>query len=737
MRTRRSILCFLLGLLLAIPALAGTPGGESRYGRVEGRVYGKYMRSKAEGVIVKLLERGGRRPLAQVQSDREGRFVLRAPEGEYDLALSHLSYRPLTQSITVRGGETVTLPPIELEERDETLDEVVVTTTRTARHLQDIPVPTAVIGKTDLQQIVPTSMQDILSYTIPGFQYTNFGYSQTLSIQGLSGGYTTFLINGEEMAGLKGGAIDLERLDPSNIERIEIVRGGGSALYGSNAISGVINFITKKPIKPWSAEVTTGYNPTFGQWYSSLSAALSREKWSATTFVTHHRSGGYTIGSKKYDNEREVRPNVVTALSSRLSYRPLKALKLGLDLHGSHRVQIINDERNDHYDSFGGSLSATYQISHDHSLQAKSALDCSLRRRFYPQTTPLEVELKHRNLKMLHRLQWDATLGYGGDLNAGVEYREERMLSDQIAETSAEKKIANSVLFAQLTSGDLLGDLSAMIGCRGDYHSRYGLHISPKVNLLYKWHDVSMRASYANAFKSPTMMELYFDWDHLGMFHIYGDSSLRPETAHQFMTGVDWSGDKVSLTADFMHTLFRDRIIQFTDEKGDVHHGNREGISRMNNLHLQASYRPWSGVTLTGYYVYVYSPSRLTQDGMQYDYNDDRPHSFVASARWYRAWSSRWSTSLATHTRFTSPLHYYYRAEKELPGGVTKYEVRPGRSEGYTTTRLSGSVTYRGRYTLSLVGDNVLNFALRDKTYGPFNIVPPISATARLSIALP
>lgn len=737
MRSGLSRLCLLLSLLLSIPALAASPVGEGRYGCIEGLVYGRYTSSRAEGVVVRLMERGGHRSLLETATDGEGRFELRAPVGEYDLSLSHVSYRPLTLPVTVRRGETTTLPPIGLEERDETLDEVVVTTTRTARHLEDIPVPTSVLGKSDIRQIVPTSMQDILSYTIPGFQYTNFGYSQTLSIQGLGGGYTTFLINGEEVAGLKGGAIDLERLDPSNIERIEIVRGGGSALYGSNAIAGVINFITKKPLKAWSAEAATGYNVHFHQWYSSLSASLSRPKWSATTFVTHHRSGGYTIGSKKYKNEREVRPNVVTSLSSQLSYSPIKSLKLGLDLHGSHRVQLINEERNDHYDSFGGSLSAVYRVTSDHSLQLKSSADCSIRQRFYPLTEPLEVELKHRNLKMLHRLQWDATFGYGGDLNAGLEYREERMLSDQIAEATAERRISNSVLFGQITSGDLLGDLSMMLGCRADYHSRYGLHVSPKVNLLYKWDDLSLRASYANAFKSPTMMELYFDWDHLGMFHIYGDSSLRPETAHQLMTGLDWSSSRLSLTVDYMHTIFRDRIVDYWDEKGDVHYGNRRGVSRMSNLHVQASLRPWSGVTLSGYYVYVLSPGRLTVGERSYDFNDERPHSLVASARWYRAWSPRWSTSLATHTRFTSPLHYYYRSERETAPGVKVYEAVRARSEGYTTTRLSGSVTYGERCTLSVVGDNLFNFALKDKTFGPFNIVPPISLSLRLAVTLP
>lgn len=129
---------------------------------------------------------------------------------------------------------------------NNTLQEVVVTATGTGHLLKDVPVQTEVISRKMIESYGGKSIEDILSGLTVSFSFNEGDMGSQTQLNGLGNSYILILIDGKRIHGDNGGENDLSLIDPHNIERIEVVKGAQSALYGSDAIAGVINIITKK-----------------------------------------------------------------------------------------------------------------------------------------------------------------------------------------------------------------------------------------------------------------------------------------------------------------------------------------------------------------------------------------------------------------------------------------------------------------------------------------------------------
>lgn len=141
------------------------------------------------------------------------------------------------------------------------LDQVVVTATRTPKALKDAPVVTRLITANDIKIADATNIQDLLTEQMPGLE---FGYAMnqetSLNMNGFGGNAVLFLVDGERLAGETMDNVDYSRLNLDNVGRIEIVKGAASALYGANAVAGVINIISRETASlglPMSTPATT------------------------------------------------------------------------------------------------------------------------------------------------------------------------------------------------------------------------------------------------------------------------------------------------------------------------------------------------------------------------------------------------------------------------------------------------------------------------------------------------
>lgn len=143
------------------------------------------------------------------------------------------------------------------------VDSVVVTSTRTPLSMKNSPVVTRVISSLAIEKRAAPTIENLLEKEVAGVEFHQAGYGSSLSFQGLDARYVLFMVDGERLSGETYGNIDYSRIPLSSVDRIEIVRGASSVLYGSNAMGAVVNVITAMPQKPFEAKVSLRWGSNY------------------------------------------------------------------------------------------------------------------------------------------------------------------------------------------------------------------------------------------------------------------------------------------------------------------------------------------------------------------------------------------------------------------------------------------------------------------------------------------
>ena len=221
--------------------------------------------------------------------------------------------------------------------RSDSLQEVVVTGTGTQHLLKDAPVQTEVITSKMLRNYAGRSIEDILSGLTASFAFNEDDMGSQMQLNGLGNGYILVLIDGKRIHGDVGGQNELSLIDPHNIEKIEIVKGASSALYGSDAIAGVVNIIMKKHNEGLLIENSTR-GGSYGdlRQHNGLGISIGKLK-SYTNFQLQHSDGWQNTSiedpsqtERLIEDSKNMTVNRHTnwQVSERLTYEPMKNLEL-------------------------------------------------------------------------------------------------------------------------------------------------------------------------------------------------------------------------------------------------------------------------------------------------------------------------------------------------------------------------------------------------------------------------
>ena len=208
-------------------------------------------------------------------------------------------------SLSTSYAQTV-LRPDTNDLREIRLDEVVVTGTGTEHYLKDVPVQTEVITGKALEQYNGRSLDEILSALSPSITFSPGDMGSNIQLNGLKNDYILIMVNGKRMNGDIGGQNDLSIINPATIERIEIVKGASSSLYGSDAIAGVINIITKKNRDKVSVSNTTRVG-NYDDLLQSEIIGFSNGKLNSTRLAKHD-SGMVSPRSARRKREQNSEP---------------------------------------------------------------------------------------------------------------------------------------------------------------------------------------------------------------------------------------------------------------------------------------------------------------------------------------------------------------------------------------------------------------------------------------------
>ncbi len=639
-------------------------------------------------------------------SAMDGSYRYKFPaKGVYRISIRYTGYETLGVLLKINKDTTV---DFRLEPAQSRLDAVVVTGTRTPKTLKDVPVVTTVISSKEMEKTGALTIADVLQTEIPGVEFSRQMDGQVvMNMQGMGGSDVLFLIDGERMAGESLNNIDYERLNIDNIERVEIVRGAGSALYGSNAIGGVVNLITKEAQQPWSLNVNGRYGSNNEQKYGAT-LGLVTKNLNSMTHVSYRTIDTYTLQGR----DSASSPSIIyggRTLNASQGFRYDFLPNLSLKVRGGfyHRERDYSQTRIDRYiDGTAGAL-LTYDIDEKAHLRADYAFDRYDKYRYFPRAGRSSKE--YRNMQNKANLQFDYDFSPQNVLTAGLEYLNETLLSNQF-DTTANGSYRNYMAHTAVAYAQ--HDISfrqrwfLVYGLRMDYNSGFRLpHLSPKISLMYKINPVSLRLSYAGGFRAPSLKEMHSNYDmgNLGLFIVYGNPTLRPEKSQNVMLSVEYAHKNVSLTASGYYCYTRDKITtvyNLTQDTAFYRNVNRSHTAGADvNFMLKLPY----GLGIKLSYAYVFD--RQKEGGVNVSYA--RPHTGVArldyhlEKGWYRL-------GVSLSGRVLSGLNTVAATNGLDEEGRTIYEKV--RYPAYTMWKLNLNQRFMDALSLNIGLDNLFNY---------------------------
>ncbi|HEU0219344.1 MAG TPA: TonB-dependent receptor [Gallionella sp.] len=446
---------------------------------------------------------------------------------------------------------------------DETLPDVVVTATRTAQPLATSLASVTVISREDIQRSQVVDVATILR-GVAGVELSQnggMGKSSSLFLRGSNSTQVLVLLDGVRINSATLGTTSLESLMLDQIERIEVVRGNVSSLYGSEAIGGVVQIFTKRGKG----------EPTFNV-SGSLGGQSTRRASTGFAGVVDNTDFALQVSDFKTDGVSALNPALKpTANPDRDGYRNTSvSAKAGYAFSAAHRVSasLFNSAGKNQYDSAFGvatdvnnntasirklSLATDNQISdiwHSH-LQLAQGVD-DYQDFLNGKATAFGSQYKTTQ----NQVTWQNTLqlASAGQLLLGLENLDQRVFSDINPTYSPSARRIQS-LFAGYTGNYDANQLQ--VNVRQDRNSQYGNVNTGLLGYGYAF-DASWRAtaSVSTAFRAPTFNELYYPG--------FGDATLRPERSRNAELGVHYATAVQQVDALYFDNRTRDLIVYGT-----------------------------------------------------------------------------------------------------------------------------------------------------------------------------
>lgn len=594
------------------------------------------------------------------------------------------------------------------------LEQVVVTATRTQKKLKDIPVITQVVTARQIEERGVSNIQDLLTQEVPGLNFQEVGYGTDIDIQGLGSKHILFLIDGERIAGENGGNIDYSRINLYNVDRIEIVKGASSALYGSQAMGGVINIITRQAKKKVEVSAGVKYAGRYQQNFKdtpkdhsqykyrthldkpnlngNLSVGLNLGRFTMNTDVLYKSADAYQLYDKKalekyfpaygvtVTEPLSTTPTSISGyediqVSHKMGYKVNDKLKLRL--HGSYYLLNKYDFTADNV--FENSEDFTYGGSAEYSFTPHSVLNASFHADRYNRYDKFEKKsgrrMEYKNDILQPRIVYTNTALDNQAITGGVEFYRESLYSDKFETGIYESKSQwYGTAFVQ-DDWSLNKHFSVIAGLRADYHEEYGMNVTPKVSFMYKAFPFTVRLNYARGYRSPTIKELYMNWDHLGMFWIYGNSDLNPETNNYVSLSGEYVNSWVNLSVNVYGNWFRNKIEgMWAADQTELHYVN-VGKSHLAGAEAMCKVRINRNIHLHGTYNYLYT----SKDDQGVRLSSSSPHSGTVRAE-YNSRVPRYATVVNLTGTIMGSKNFDVLDEIEIDGASVEayYKAKVG-----------------------------------------------------------
>ena len=706
-------------------------------------------------------------------TDADGWVRIEIPaKGTCHYKVSYIGFKPLTGHFTGQEAPKA----LYMEASSQALDEVVVTGSTVARPVKLSPIQTQVISAKSMVEAGYSDIQKVLQQQTPGLNIQKVGFGNEISMQGLDARHVMFLMDGERMTGDMAGNLDYERFNLHALERIEIVKGATSTLYGSRASGAVINLITKTPTDGWKVNAGVRYgqmnernykHPSkkdFLYMYEKNSDRPNLQGWASAggkvgwfgsqTDVWYSESDAFYLYQAEGDKKTytaEANPFLdedVTIVSSmarppmgvegtehlsvsqKFFFEPGKHFKA--QVYGTafwmNQFDMVQDLVFNQSKDYTAGAKASYTLKDWFTVTASIHADFYDRYKRHERRDERQKVYKSRILQP--RLKVTSDYFDGHHLTLGVEHYTDELTSDRFAGKGSHKMLSRALKETEYFLQDewtISPQWMVTAGIRTNFSKQFGFMWMPTVAGKYspteRW---SIRATYSKGYRSPSIKELFFNWDHLGMFMIKGNEYLKPEKNNYFSLGAEYADSRVFLNVNAYANLYRNKIEgiwRIYDMQYNFEYTNLDSQDLIG-CELLGRWKMFDFLTLNASYSYVYVSK---MDGLRI--STTSPHAATAGLEY-----NLQKKNYVLLTGFTASVmgkKQYDVQDRLTVDGVSHDAYFRCTLPVYALCNLSVTQTFYDKVKLTLGVDNIFNY--KPKTLGSgltaFNV--PATAGAR------
>jgi outer membrane receptor for ferrienterochelin and colicins len=511
----------------------------------------------------------------------DGKYKFKLPIGKHTILVSMVGYKTIKQEVTIKGGDNEYNFAMEIQHLQT--DEVVVSANKRIQSVQEVPISISVLDSRQIELRNITELDDALRY-VPGVEMNG----DQVSIRGSSGfafgigSRVSLRLDGFPLLAGDNGDMKFDAVSMPNVERIEVIKGSGSALYGTSAIGGVVNIITKTPKeKPdYLVRAFTGYytDPRYEQWkytdqarlkngfdlgysqaYDNIGVIVSGGLYQDDSYRKYDASVNWNLfGKFIYGQNEPTSFSLLTSFASSqkddlVFWNSLDSALIpptGTDETieiTSKKAAVFGEVRhilsdNHFFIARGGLFRTSFETSHaiDHDDYRQSASNAW--------NTEIQINSNYTKDFML-------TYGMTGNFN------------DITSKTYGDRQ---QQIYAIYTQGELtyIKDLNITLGARVDKESTDSLsteaQFSPKLGLLYSIDkDFNLRGSIGHGFRAPLVSERFASLNFSG-FKVIENLNLIPEKSWSYEIGARYEFDiettKIGLDFAIFQNDMRDMI---------------------------------------------------------------------------------------------------------------------------------------------------------------------------------
>lgn len=607
-----------------------------------------------------------------IATDASGHYTLNnLPEGKFIIAAEGIGYKPQEIEITLKKGKSLNIN-FEIEEDALKLSEVIVTAGRSSQKRTEAPVIVNTISTKLLETTQSTVLGEGLNYCT-GLRYENdcqnCGFSQ-IRMNGMEGPYSQILINSRPIFSGLAGVYGLELIPANMLERIEVVRGGGSVLYGSNAIAGTINLIMKDP-KTNSFEA--GFNTSLiGTGVSGSNGP--KADYNATfnaSLVTDDRKAGIAVFGNMRDRQifdangdsfSEIAPMKNTVIGTRMFYRPAYRSKLSLDFFnireerkGGNKQDYPDHERDISesvkHDMVTGALTFEQYFRESDLLSVFASGQYLDRDSYYGANQSLSDYGNTVDNTYNAGAQYKAFINEASSIIGGIEYTGSHLKDIKLGypEYSVENgeivvnHVPNRIVSDQSLStiGTFaqyeikLGKAKLLAGARVEHYSiddkqadsdKSGTVFVPRASIMYDiTSSLQVRAGFSRGYRAPQIFDEDLHIETSGSRQVINknDPDLKQENSTSYTLSLDYNKNIGGISSNFLiegfynklHNPFRNEI-GAPDENGTVIYTrvNSKDGAVVQGVNIELKLIPSDKLSFTGGFTIQSSKYKVAEE---------------------------------------------------------------------------------------------------------------------------